>query len=392
MKESAAECSVSAILPYFYRQPVIGQLAEACQRLTDALDNVINRQQIMLKQQKDIAVIFSGLTPRQKEVVFSRFGLDAEEGKTLEAIGNGYGLTRERVRQIVEVSLTKLRKSPIVPEVAKQISLLKAYLKKNGGLKREELIFSDFAPEQGGKFRNWLIFLLTLGGLEKIGETEEFYAFWTLDIKLAAAVKKELSLLEKILTATKKTLSVKELFAGQEKSKLRESVLEMSKNILRASDGKYGLKAWPEVNPRGVKDLALLVFKKIKKPLHFTAVADLIDQFLLQGRQLGFGVVSASAPKKTNHQTVHNELIKNHQFILVGRGVYALKEWGYTPGTVKDVIAGVLKEAKEPLSQKEVLNKVLSQRLVKESTVLLNLGNKGCFLKSEDGHYSLREA
>lgn len=360
--------------------------------MTDIHNDVINKQLLMLKQQKDITAIFSELTPRQKEVVFVRFGLNAEEGKTLEAVGNSYGLTRERVRQIVETSLAKLRKSSTMPEVTKQISLIKVYLKRNGGLKREELIFSDFVPEKGGKFRNWLIFLLTLGGLERVGETEEFYAFWTLDIKLAMVVKKELALLERVLIAAKKTLSAKELFASQGKSKLRESILEMSKNILRVSDGRYGLKTWPEVNPRGVKDLALLVFKKVKKPLHFTAVADLIDQFLLQGRQLGFGVISASAPKKTNYQTVHNELIKNHQFILVGRGVYALREWGYAPGTVKDVIAGVLKEAKKPLSQKEVLNKVLSQRLVKESTILLNLGNKGCFLKSEDGRYSLREA
>ncbi|MDP2930422.1 MAG: sigma factor-like helix-turn-helix DNA-binding protein [bacterium] len=346
----------------------------------------------MLRRQKDIAIVFSALTSRQKEVVFRRFGLNAEKGETLEAIGRGFGLTRERVRQIIEASLVKLRKFPVVSGAAKQISLLKAYLKRNGGLKREEVIFFDFVPGQSSKFRNWLVFLLTLGGLERIGETEEFYAFWAFDAKTAVAVRKELALLEKVLAIAKKTLTTKELFASRAKSKFRESVLEASKNILKASDGKYGLKIWPEVNPRGVKDLAFLVFKKVKKPLHFTAVADLIDQFLLQGRQLGFGVISASAPKKTNYQTVHNELIKNHQFILVGRGVYALKEWGYAPGTVKDVISNVLKEAKEPLSQREVLKKVLSQRLVKESTILLNLGNKGCFLKSEDGRYSLREA
>jgi hypothetical protein len=133
--------------------------------------------------------------------------------------------------------------------------------------------------------------------------------------------------------------------------------------------------------------------------LHFTEVANLIDEFLSPKKTSEFSVVAASATaaavplaKKTNFQTVHNELIKDARFVLVGRGVYALKEWGYEPGTVKDVISQVLKKAKQPLSQDEVLKRVLSQRLVKESTILLNLGNKKCFLKSENGRYSVHEA
>jgi hypothetical protein len=150
------------------------------------------------------------------------------------------------------------------------------------------------------------------------------------------------------------------------------SYLEISKNIQRNSEGLFGLREWPEINPRGVKDKAYLVFKKQNKPLHFTQVASLIGQAL--------------------PQTVHNELIKDPRFVLVGRGTYALKEWGYEPGRVREVIFKILSKEKKPLTKKEILAKVLKQRLVKETTVLLNLSNKEYFLKNPQGKYQIREA
>ncbi len=344
-----------------------------------------------LKLQKENFKLFSALNDKQKQIIFERFGLGAGVPKTLEAIGNGFGLTRERVRQIVESSLKKMRELDFPPAINKAFLSFKTYLKVAGGLKKEEILFSDFAISGRDNSKNWLAFLLTLGGFCRFGETEDFYAFWSLDAKILSLVQKTLILLNSKLKKSGKPLVANGL--GSDKGAAK-SILEISKNILKTRDGKYGLKEWPEVNPKGVRDLALLVLRKTKKPLHFVAIANLIDRFLLENKQPGLGVISASALafKKTNYQTVHNELIRDPQFILVGRGLYALNEWGFKAGTVKDVIADVLKDAKQPLSQKEIMKKVLSQRLVKESTILLNLGNKQCFLRSENGHYSLREA
>lgn len=350
-----------------------------------------------LNYQKDCQVLFESLNSRQKEIVFRRFGLSGKEGETLEAIGQDLGLTRERVRQIIETTLVKIRRGSVAPEMAKVFSSFKSYLERNGGLKREELLFSDPLFNHQANSRRWLYFLLALEGrLFRSGETKELYAFWALEPKKLFLVQKLLNLIEEKLSRERKLLDIKKLasVAPLNNQPFLKSALEVSKLILRTGDGQYGLKAWPEVNPRGVRDLALLVFKKIKKPLHFTEVASLIDGFLSPEKHSEFSVISAAVPpaKKTNFQTVHNELIKDSRFVLVGRGVYALKEWGYEPGTVKEVIAQVLKEAKQPLSRREVLKRVLSQRLVKESTILLNLGNKKCFLKSDAGRYSVHEA
>jgi hypothetical protein len=69
-----------------------------------------------------------------------------------------------------------------------------------------------------------------------------------------------------------------------------------------------------------------------------------------------------------------------------------LKEWGYTPGIVKEVISKTLKESAKPLSKKEIIGKVLLQRQVKRNTILLNLQDKNYFLKDSKDRYTIKEA
>jgi DNA-directed RNA polymerase delta subunit len=78
-----------------------------------------------------------------------------------------------------------------------------------------------------------------------------------------------------------------------------------------------------------VRDYAYLAVKKHGSPLHFREVAQLIEKMF---------------HRKAHIATTHNELIKDSRFVLVGRGMYALKEWGYTSGVVRDVIREVLRE------------------------------------------------
>jgi len=158
------------------------------------------------------------------------------------------------------------------------------------------------------------------------------------------------------------------------------SYVNISKQIQQNKEGRFGLVDWPEIKPRGVKDKAFLVFQEAKKPLHFREITSLIDK-------LGYNQLE----KKTHPQTVHNELIKDSRFVLVGRGMYALSEWGYVPGTIKDIITKVMAEEKEPLHQEDVVKAVLAQRFVAKNTVLINLNNKKHFTRNEQGKYILRE-
>ena len=161
-----------------------------------------------------------------------------------------------------------------------------------------------------------------------------------------------------------------------------DSYLEVSKRIQANKEGKLGLIDWPEIKPRSVKDRAFLVFKKHQKPLHFREITLLIDQL----------DTTEIRDKKTHPQTVHNELIKDVRFVLVGRGMYALGEWGYKPGTIADVITNVLKEKPHLASKDEIVNEVLAQRMVKKNTILIKLSNKKYFQRNAEGKYFATQA
>ena len=322
----------------------------------------------MLNYQKICSGLLQSLPERQREVLSRRFGLKSKERETLESIGKSFGVTRERIRQVENDGFLRLKSK--TRENQGVFQYFRNFLKKEGGLKRERTLLAELGGE---KQKNQVYFLLNLSqDIQRVGETDDFYPLWVLDRSSLDRAKKTAVSLSSNIRKIGRPLTLKELNRINSLNlKALYSYLEASKKIERGQDGLFGLREWPEINPRGVKDKAYLIFKKQGKPLHFARVADLIDSALLQ--------------------TVHNELIKDNRFVLVGRGIYALREWGYQEGAVRDVIRSILEEKGKPLGREEVLNKVLGQRLVKENTVLLNLNNRKYFQKDSRGLYQIRE-
>lgn len=311
------------------------------------------------------------LPPRTKEVVARRFGLEKDERETLEAIGKSHGITRERVRQIEEDAFTKIRAKPaIFQSILDQFA---AELKNNGGIRREDLLLKTLGGE---KYQNHVFFLLSLSSsFARLAESKEFHPLWAVKGDSLDLAKKAVAFLKDELKKTNQPINTQNYRVpfGAIASPALASYLETSKLIQRASDGLFGLKEWPEINPRGVKDKAYLVLKSTNAPLHFSEVAKRIGKNALP-------------------QTVHNELIKDQRFVLVGRGLYALRAWGYEPGMVKDVITRILKNADQPLAKADIVNAVLKQRFVKENTISLNLSDKKYFERTAEGKYTIRQA
>jgi len=318
--------------------------------------------------QKISLELIAGLKDTQREVVLRRFGLAGRERETLEAIGKDFGVCRERVRQIEESALEKIR--PRLNQYQTVYQDFLKYFQKVGQLKKEDILLSELGE---GKFQNEVRFLLSLKKpFEKMTGNDDFYSFWYVNKNSFQTAKKAIDAISNGFEKNKKPLPIKDItLSFPLKKEFLMSYLEASKKIQRNDEGFYGLRNWPEINPKGIKDKAYLAFKKAHKPLHFSEVASLI---------LG-----------SHLQTVHNELIRDPRFILVGRGVYALAEWGYEPGQVKDIILKILQKTKKPLTKEEILKKVLEQRVVKENTVLLNLNNKKYFLKDPRGRYLTKE-
>ena len=238
--------------------------------------------------QNDCRPLFELLTEKQKEIIIRRFGLadGFPAPETLESIGQDLGLTRERIRQIVEAGLNKMRESKTSKETTRFFSVLRQYLAKHGGFRKEAMIFEDPLFNHQQKASSWLAFLLALDGkLARVNESRKNYAFWVIDQKTAALALKIIERIKKTLAKEQKPLNLSRLISRLGPVKHPEQLalagaLEISKEIGRTFDNSYGLKIWPEVSPRGVKDLARLILKKTKKPLHFKRVAELIDNFL----------------------------------------------------------------------------------------------------------------
>lgn len=323
------------------------------------------------------------LNKKNRDIIERRFGLFSKKSKqTLEAIGGIYNITRERVRQIEEASLRKIKKSAEFSKNQKIIFAIKSEIDKRGGIVGESDFLRDFSEDK--LKQNHLLFLLKLADdFSYLRADNKFKSLFTTNVSFTAKIKELLSdfgeKLEKE-NAVLKESEILERFGNLLKNKVDTipskavliSWLNLTNFIKKNQFGEWGPASSIHISPRGSRDLAYLILRKENKPMHFQEIAD---------------KVAKTFSKKVHPQTVHNELIKHLDFVLVGRGIYGLRDWGYKQGTVKEVIAKILQE-KGPLKQEEIVNEVLKERFVKKGTILVNLQNKNHF-KRKGSYYHL---
>lgn len=341
---------------------------------------------------RTVASLVKTLSPRNRDIVSRRFGLKSGSKETLESIGKSYGITRERVRQIEEFSLSQLGKVlDDHKDLGRLTQAVREHIAKEGGVIRERQLFKDMTGNDKDTVANAsLVFALTLDRqLVRLAESDRFHAFWATDgqqaetfgrvvTALAASFKEAggaLSKTDAVTSALNKGLMGFDgnPFSERHLTTVQTVCKEIGTNIYE----QVGLSIWPEIRPKGVRDKAYLVMKKAGEPQHFTDIAKLIN-------------VAKFDAKRVNVQTVHNELIKDKRFVLVGRGLYALSEWGFKSGTVKDVLVDILKGS-APLARAQLIAKVSQVRMVKENTILLNLQDSSTFVRNSDGKYSIRK-
>lgn len=342
---------------------------------------------------KLVSQLLQNLDARQKAVIEGRYGLKDGNPKTLAEIGDAMGVTRERVRQIEAGALQVLKPLMGKDEVSGFVNMVKTHLKNIGGLRREDMLFQDLkvmvTDGSVSQFNNKVHFILDVSGEANfVQEDTAAFGFWYLGEEDKKKAQSFISKLMKAMESKRETVvshsEIDKVFGDVIKPhNLKDLValnyISSSKHFHVNSFGDFGLSAWPEVNPKTVRDWAYLVLKKNSTPLHFEDIATMINK------------VRKDSKKSAHMQTVHNELIKDNRFVLVGRGMYSLKEFGVMPGTAREVMARLLKNH-GPLSPEELLKLVLNERLLKKNTVLINLRNRKFFKRMEDGRYTVNLA
>jgi transcriptional regulator with XRE-family HTH domain len=363
------------------------------------LDKVMAVQKEKLKSnfnpKQIVSELLKALNEREKEVLTKRYSLKGEKKLTLESIGKKHGITRERVRQIENIAIKKAKsiakKLNEIEDLKTSVNdLLDQYL---GVLGEKTLITKVLNNEEtDGPDENYHI---TKFLIEKL--LDDQYEIKKEDNEFTTAYRKKNHNWDEFYDAIKKVIQIFEkesepikeekLWDAYEKepkinfknNKITNDILLnyliMSKKIEANPLGELGLTNWKSIIPKRMSDKIKLVMKNLEKPLHFRDIADEINKM--------------NFDKKIAHPaTIHNELILDDDYILVGRGIYALKKWGYEAGKVSDVVEKIIKK-EGPMTKKELIDQVLEKKLVKRTTINLAIINNKNIQKNKDGKYYL---
>ena len=318
---------------------------------------------------------------REREIVARRFGL-FDRKETLEQIGELLGITRERVRQLEKSVISRLRASGDSGELAKISdvqSRISDYLEANGGLARTTAISEALTAENSKTDQSRIVFLASLcPNLVTINENDDFHQAVALEsVGDEKSIKSKTAKLVDSIKKIGEPLTIDEIAEKTDSSDaVRIGALASTSKKLATLNGRWGLLRWPMVNPKNIRDKIYVILKEHGKHMHFNEIAEAIKD-------------SEFKRKDVTTQAIHNELIKDKRFILVGRGIYALKEWGYERGTVADIITDILKAEGAALHRDEIVKRVLKSRYVKETTILLNLQGKSQFKRVAKATYAL---
>lgn len=348
---------------------------------------------------KVINACLTKLIASQSDVLVKRYGLNGDNPWTLEAIGKSYpkAITRERVRQREVNSLNCLRQFCL-----KDLKIIYdgffEIFSNNGGAVRTDFLLDEmvkyFEISRNCDLNKKAFYLLLKLNeyFKEVKESNKFYSAWVVDISLVEAMhsfidnvvvkieeKKDICGAEELLAISKEVTAAIPLLKKYAKNDAAMfAYINISKDIENNVFGDWGLKDWAEISPKGVRDRAYLILRKYNKPMHFIEITKLINESNFKG-------------KLASPQTVHNELIKDDKFILVGKGIYALKKWGYISGTVRELLKKLLQNIGAPMLSEKLVEEVLKQREVKKATVLLNLHDRKHFERLEDGRYIVKK-
>jgi len=321
---------------------------------------------------------------REREIITRRFGL-YDRRETLEQIGELLGITRERVRQLEKAILIRLKIAAEEGKIPSVTSLEKIFVRNLVDLGRIARV-QDLADHLMGRVtdqreRAHVAFIAELApSLTVVNENDNYFnAVGIADYGDEKKIRAEVDDIVKTIKKHGEPLTIEQLHdqLSYEHPAHVRALASVSKLLAHLKDN-WGLVKWPTVNPKNIRDKIYVILAENGKPLHFSDIASSIKD-------------SSFKRKDVTTQAIHNELIKDKRFVLIGRGIYALDSWGFSKGTVSDIIADVLRKSDTPLHRDEIVKRVLKSRQVKETTILLNLQSKPEFKRVAKATYALAE-
>jgi len=335
-----------------------------------------------------ISALIDILTEKEQDIIIGRFGLSGNRIMTLASIGEKYSVTRERIRQVQNYTVAKLKRNAKNTKLQELHLELTKLMTKNGNLISEadlEAFLVKKYPEHADSLPELkLACVLHENIIQEYNRVDylphyrhqelAFSLVKTIDLRSAAILKKRQQtypvneLAKKIqdeLNAQHQRVSLQTIY----------SAWNLDRRLVVKND-EVSIKSWRHINPRTLNDKINYVLREEHEALHYSQITKKI-------------IAKDFDEKDISVQAIHNELINNQDFVLIGRGIYALKTWGYKAGTVADVLESILAK-NGPMHLEDLTEAVLQRRKVKKITVQINLNSKKHkFLKNKAGQYEL---
>ncbi len=320
---------------------------------------------------------------REREIVARRYGL-FDRKETLEQIGELLGITRERVRQLEKAVVARLKATAHAKQLPHMYEVQETFKKEieaMGKVARVSELSKTLSKDNTRIDQARISFLAHLcPELVVIDDNDHYHhAVGIKETHDEKQIKDHVGkIIEVIKTIGEPVDGTKVAEAVGNSDPKHAVALASTSKSLASLNGRWGLIKWPMVNPKNIRDKIYVILHEAEKHMHFNEISEAIKG-------------SEFKRKDVTTQAIHNELIKDKRFVLIGRGIYALKEWGYEKGTVADIITEVLQKANEPMHRDDIVREVLKSRHVKETTILLNLQGKPQFKRVAKATYSLAE-
>lgn len=333
--------------------------------------------------------LLTTLSEKERNVIAKRAWLNWER-ETLQSIWSSFtpSITRERVRQIEDSWIKKISRNIKNSNLAEIHKSWLNFVSLHWWVMASETLINNIIKDLNISWEvNFPMIEMILQASNELEKSKQklgcriFFHFPTIKKSQIDLIHKEaLKVLKKKKNVMEKntlynTIITNLSLSGQVSSVFVDSCLKLFEDIVYWEENLIWLTKWKILNPKTLKDKTIYVMKKEKTPMHFVDIANKITDLL---------------EEKVKINTIHNELIRNSEFVLIGRWIYALKEWWYNPGTVLDVICMILEKASDPMSTDEITAEVLKIRKVRPTTIYMNLQNKNVFERVWRKYYQLK--
>ena len=340
---------------------------------------------------KIVKFLASELSDRSKDIIFMRYGIKDGKKHSFQEIGDNYGITRERVRQLEEISHKKMYKKyqENDPEVIEFFEHIHSLIEQKGGLMHEDKIIEELGLSQKERFPLKLILFLH-NNLYRTSESLDFKLHWFTQEKTSKifnSVMKNIHRKVKPIHGVYTEEDMIGIFLKEFSSVIKKNVsthktiskdksmywLSTSKRINSNLLGEWGHIDCDEISLKNVNAKAALILRKNNGPMHFLDITKKICS--LTG-------------KKVNNATCHNELVRSDRFVLLGRGKYGLSSTVKYTSSLENMVEDIVRRENK-ISIKDLIKRVSMERDLKDATIVRFLFDKKKYLRNKEGLYSL---